>query len=777
MCEFIKVNGDKCKISPKKDLCHIHAKNSLVETIHIIAAPIELVNVAEDTNVEIINQSTSIPIFESANIVPVSDETDKKNMCPNMKNENVNVYTTSNEVQDEKIIIDGPKEIDYDVTVFDKFKNYPVSFTEYMHAWKVIATHIDFKHNGNKDDMIEQNYLYCYNPQYKNDGKLIASNHYHFKSNADRQSFINLMKKVNPVEYCISANLHDKRLYELCCIMSNKWFDNNNNLWKLAGFLYTKQHAVLDVMRKTYLTILSQKTERFHYKQAMATFDEWKTSKYPSTLNETNIKSIAAGTNIDSYNEWKDEYEPKEIKIKDVKPSIKPDEDNLRSKLLAITKDTYRRAKDGVIYKKCLPYYYTHKYDNPTDFINDIFIGDEMFSKCTTKQHTDLIYFIKNIAHHDFEFMKIDYNYIGFKNGVYDLSTATFILVDDIDSNIQVRKFINQDFKILDKTPLLDSYFASQFNDDGCEEIIEFIYFMLGRTLTKLDDKFDFMLMIHGEAGSGKSVLLNLVKYLYHHNQIGIFGTSYQNQFGASELCVKQAIICDDMPVNIAKTLPKSDFLSMMTRGPVSCPVKGKSSIQVHDWNLPFIMNGNNLPNYTDLMGEIVRRVMIIKFENIINENERNTELESDIISYEISTFLHRCRSTYLRFKHQYKGKGVESFCPPEFIENRNFLRMATNTTYQFISEMYEYAEGKSVNVSELNQDFKSYIKNRFDMKINPKENINVQSILNVDKGFVNEVQTVCKHCQNKHLKACCSKYNRVQRTTKNKILNITRKY
>ncbi|GMF46358.1 unnamed protein product [Phytophthora lilii] len=98
----------------------------------------------------------------------------------------------------------------------------------------------------------------------------------------------------------------------------------------------------------------------------------------------------------------------------------------------------------------------------------------------------------------------------------------------------------------------------------------EFIYFLIGRWLTVLDDKFDFMLMIHGEGGSGKSVLANLVKFAFGQDQIGLLSNSMQEKFGLSEFATKQIACCDDMPHNIAKTLPRSDFLSMMTRGSIS---------------------------------------------------------------------------------------------------------------------------------------------------------------------------------------------------------------
>ncbi|GMF22539.1 unnamed protein product [Phytophthora lilii] len=132
----------------------------------------------------------------------------------------------------------------------------------------------------------------------------------------------------------------------------------------------------------------------------------------------------------------------------------------------------------------------------------------------------------------------------------------------------------------------------------------------------------------------------------------------------------------------------------MGTRGSVQCPVKGEGSIPVHDWDIPTIINSNKLPNYKDEAGEVIRRLLVANFEKIVPEESKNTNLENDIKDQEFGVFLHRCRSTYLKFCSKYKNKGVEKFCPVSFIENRNLLRMATNNTYQFIFDKCKYEEG-----------------------------------------------------------------------------------
>ncbi|GMF12421.1 unnamed protein product [Phytophthora lilii] len=89
----------------------------------------------------------------------------------------------------------------------------------------------------------------------------------------------------------------------------------------------------------------------------------------------------------------------------------------------------------------------------------------------------------------------------------------------------------------------------------------------------------------------------------------------------------------------------------MMTRGSISCPVKGKGSIEVLDWNKSTLINSNHMPNYKDEAGEIVRRLMIVEFGKQVPDDEVDVELEQKIKDQEFATFLHRCRSKDIEFK------------------------------------------------------------------------------------------------------------------------------
>jgi len=576
------------------------------------------------------------------------------------------------------------------------------------------------------------------------------------------------IKKTKPasiqkVEHQPTGEINEK-YYELLNLLGDEWFNDFDKWIKPIYALKNADDIEDEEALNTMIHLLNMRADKPNEAETRRVFS------FDSSKRRFGIGSIINAIKKDNLVEWKawnKKWNPKKQDSEKKKSIL----DLLKEKLLIAVEDKYKREYlSGVIYEKQLAYYYTRKYEDTNMFLNKIFTNEPLwYESASEKTRKELISFIKNVIHPQFEFIQLNYDYIGFDNGVYDLSTASFIDTADLKDNIQVRKFINTQFDMNDDAPLLDKYLSYQFDD----ETIEFIYFMVGRCFTKLADKFDFMMLLFGEGGSGKSLLMNLVKHSFGGGQIGIFGNSHQEKFGLHEYASKQILCCDDMPSNIAKTLPKSDFLSMGTRGQVSCPVKGKGSIEVPDWNIPTIMNSNRLPNYSDESGEVVRRFMIINFEKIVAKQDCNTNLEEEIKASEFGVFLHRSRSKYIEFCNKYKGRTVEDFCPPLFIENRNLLRGAVNNSYQFITEKYEYCEGSVMTMPELNRTFKQYVMERFDMKKSPKENINLNNILHADDRYTHKKKQFCKHCSKEHKKDCCSKYKRTDRTTKETITNI----
>jgi hypothetical protein len=209
----------------------------------------------------------------------------------------------------------------------------------------------------------------------------------------------------------------------------------------------------------------------------------------------------------------------------------------------------------------------------------------------------------------------------------------------------------------------------------------------------------------------------------------------------------------------------------MMSRGPVSCPVKGGSSIEVESWDVPWIVNSNDLPNYKDTSGEVVRRIAVINFSHIITDDEKDTALEDALKKTEFATFLHRCRTTYLDYCDRYAGREFYTFCPPHFLETRDMLQSASNNSYQFGKTHLAYAEGSRIMKPALTKMFREYVKEKYSIS-RTNEVMDIHSIANVDSRWKSVSENICKSCRAKHIKGCCSEYSRTNRSKAEYILN-----
>ncbi|RQM28879.1 hypothetical protein B5M09_007541 [Aphanomyces astaci] len=442
-----------------------------------------------------------------------------------------------------------------------------------------------------------------------------------------------------------------------------------------------------------------------------------------------------------------------------------------RYMMLIIASGRYRRERDtGIIYERVNNYFFKLAYPNPEDFLTDIFSNNPMYSAYSTAQHrAQLVSFIKRVDHKLFPFMKIDHNFIGYANGIYDLKTGEFTKTEDLGNRVvQVRMLYKSDFAPNAETPKFDAAMKYQFGDD---QTISDIMFLVGRAMTRVEDNFQIMVYQHGAGGCGKSLLTNLLRATHGTNQVGTLSKSHQAQFGLSEHVDKQLIVCDDS-TNIAKMLPKDDFLSMTSHGSIKCPVKGKVSRDVERWDIPMVINSNYAPNYNDESGEISRRLVVIRYTKLISESMKNLELESEIKSEELGTIIYRMRSTYLEYCKKYKGKSIESFLSEHFKKSQAEARCSANATARFITERCIFEEGSNIQVAELTRELRAWCVDTFNLG-NSKEDLNTATLKLMNPMWEIKAVKHCKHCKGRHIKGCCGLYSSADRGNIKSLTNI----
>ena len=411
----------------------------------------------------------------------------------------------------------------------------------------------------------------------------------------------------------------------------------------------------------------------------------------------------------------------------------------------------YKREKHtGVVYKRVKPYAYV-KYMEPMDFLNSILSDDPMFHS-NVNNMDNLIKYMKQYDHIDCPFLEYNKHYLGFSNGVLNTITCEFFEIPATD--LIVRKYFNVEFTYSLETPLMDKILDYQFTSD----VRDFIYACLGR-MFEIRDNYGFMLYLLGEAGCGKSVIIDILSECF--NNVGCINESYEVKYGLASLYDKDIIVCDDLPKNISSIFPQQTFQSCVTGGKVSTAVKNKEAITM-DWKVPMLWAGNWLPDYLD-KGQVSRRLLTANFEKIVNKPDPS--LKKRILENELPAFIYKCLSYYKKMIEQ-NDLDIWNICPAYFLEQKEELRIERNPFYKFLLENTRYHKDNTITMEELRNSFGEWIGKKI-------HKLDLGTIKQVNSEFEIVKINVCKKCGNEHKKGCCESYERRSCSSKYIIKNI----
>ncbi len=425
----------------------------------------------------------------------------------------------------------------------------------------------------------------------------------------------------------------------------------------------------------------------------------------------------------------------------------------LTSELLDYTHNLYKRQKHtGIVYKQIKPYAYI-KYMEPIDFLNDIFKDDNLF-KSNVNNIDNLIKYMKQYNHSKFPFIEYNNDYIGFSNGVLNKITCEFINIPS--NNITVKKYFDYDFDYSTSTPLIDKILLYQFD----QETTNFIYACLGR-MFGIQDNLGFMLYLNGEAGCGKSLIIDILCECF--DNIGAISNTFEEKFGLSFLYNKDIVVCDDLPKNISKIFPQQVFQTCVTNGKVGIAIKGGESFSI-DWKVPMIWAGNWYPDYID-KGQISRRMLIANFNKIVNQPDPS--LKERIIKHELPAFIYKCLLLYKDLVNNSIGKSIYNICPDYFKEQQEELKIERNPLYKFLIDNTKYEKDHIILMEDIRSKFNEWIGKKI-------TKLDHGTFLQVDNKYEIISLKICKHCNNESIKGCCFNYKHSDRTLKVSVRNIS---
>jgi len=186
-----------------------------------------------------------------------------------------------------------------------------------------------------------------------------------------------------------------------------------------------------------------------------------------------------------------------------------------------------------------------------------------------------------------------------------------------------------------------------------------------------------------GVGGSGKSTVQDVFKFLYHWQDVGIFGADQEDTFSRDSLPDKRIIIAPEVRGdNFGCSL--AFFLSIVAGDSVRIPVKYGAPRDVENFSVQGLMATNEPPKsyLADPKGSVARRILMFPWPRVISP--RDPTLKGRIITGELPAILRACVVAY----HQLpKNIDIMSDYPlaPEMASARARLQRASNSMVDFL--------------------------------------------------------------------------------------------
>lgn len=252
------------------------------------------------------------------------------------------------------------------------------------------------------------------------------------------------------------------------------------------------------------------------------------------------------------------------------------------------------------------------------------------------------------------------------------------------------------------------------FQDQGWSDQTIFLKLAtLGRTFWPAGtlDNCQYWPCDWGVGGSGKSTVQDVFKYLFHWQDVGIFGADQEDTFSRDSLPDKRIIIAPEVRGdNFGCSL--AFFLSIVAGDSVRIPVKYGQPRDVENFPVQGLMATNELPKsyLNDPKGSVARRILVFPWPRVIHP--RDPTLKGRIVREELPAVLRACAMAYHRLP---KDVDIMSDYPlaPEMSAARARLQRASNSMVDFLlSEDYvQRGPNLCVDVDVFRKTYNFYVK------------------------------------------------------------------
>ena len=263
-----------------------------------------------------------------------------------------------------------------------------------------------------------------------------------------------------------------------------------------------------------------------------------------------------------------------------------------------------------------------------------------------------------------------------------------------LDPTIMSSKFFDKHFPNFDHienwydipTPYFQSILDYQRFE---EEVSKWMYVMGGKLCFDVGDidSWQIIPFLKGIARSGKSTLITKVfKKFYEPEDVRTLSNNIERKFGLSSIYDGFMFIAPEVKGDLC--LEQAEFQSLVSGEDVSIAQKYEKAKSV-EWKTPGILGGNEVPNWKDNSGSVLRRLLPWNFAKQVKDADPQLDEKLDA---ELPAILFKCVKAYLDYAQKYANKDIWNVVPKYFKIIQEQVAMVTNTLQNFLaSEKVRY--------------------------------------------------------------------------------------
>lgn len=329
----------------------------------------------------------------------------------------------------------------------------------------------------------------------------------------------------------------------------------------------------------------------------------------------------------------------------------------------------------------------------------------DMWKHMTSKGSivADTIRHLTNCRDLQFPQIKKNRNVWSFKNGIF---VGKFW--DDKTSSYDARfyEYTSDNFKHLDPTIVSSKYFEQDFNTDHVDvrdwydiptphmqsvmdyqgfsaDVCKWLYVFCGRLCFDLNvmDSWQVIPFLKGIARSGKSTIITKVcKKFYEGQDVRTLSNNIEKKFGLESIHDGFMFIAPEIKGDVA--LEQAEFQSLVSGEDMSIARKNRTALSL-TWVVPGILAGNEVPNWRDNSGSVLRRLMTWNFGRQVAEADPHLD---DKLDEEMAAILCKCVRGYLDYAQKYSAQDIWNVVPKYFLDIQTQVAMVTNTLQHFLA-------------------------------------------------------------------------------------------